>query len=197
MKIVSAQFLLSAPAPALIPPPSLPEIAFIGKSNVGKSSLINALLNRKGLVKTSGTPGKTRALNFFLINERFQFVDLPGYGFAKVHKSEQESWRVLSEDYLQHRDTLKGVVLIVDLRHPGSPLDSEMKAWLDHFELPTVIVANKADKLPKSKVARHLAKWAEALGLEEPPLAYSAKTHLGREKLWRQLDAWLPGRKAR
>ncbi len=121
MKIVSAEFLISAVSPEQFPPPYVPEIAFLGKSNVGKSSLINVLLNRKHLVKTSGTPGKTRAINFFLINGRFRFVDLPGYGFAKGPEAERRAWKGLSESYLSGREALRGVVMIVDARHPAAP----------------------------------------------------------------------------
>ncbi|MCZ6553911.1 MAG: ribosome biogenesis GTP-binding protein YihA/YsxC [SAR324 cluster bacterium] len=195
MKIVSAEFLISAVSPEQFPPPYVPEIAFLGKSNVGKSSLINVLLNRKHLVKTSGTPGKTRAINFFLINGRFRFVDLPGYGFAKVSQAERRAWQGLSESYLTAREALRGVVMIVDARHPGSPLDAEMKTWLDHLGVPALLVANKADKLGKSQIAKQLKAFAAELSpTTKPiakPIACSAKTRLGRDEIWSQLTAWL------
>lgn len=195
MKIVSAEFLISAVSPEQFPPPYVPEIAFLGKSNVGKSSLINVLLNRKHLVKTSGTPGKTRAINFFLINGRFRFVDLPGYGFAKVSQAERRAWQGLSESYLTAREALRGVVMILDARHPGSPLDTEMKTWLDHLGVPALLVANKADKLGKSQIAKQLKAFAAELSPTTKPIAKpipcSAKTRLGRDEIWSQLTAWL------
>jgi len=190
MKIVSAQFLTSAAAVRQFPPPYVPEIAFLGKSNVGKSSLINALLQRKNLVKTSSTPGKTRLLNFFLVNERFRFVDLPGYGFAKVSQTERASWRRLCESYLSRRENLRGVVMIVDIRHAPGPLDQEMRAWLEAMGIATLVVASKADKLTRSQVQAQLAAVAEGLPAEAP-LAFSAKTHLGRDELWARLAPWL------
>jgi len=191
MKILSAEFLVSAAAARQFPPPYVPEIAFLGKSNVGKSSLINALLNRRNLVKTSGTPGKTRLVNFFLINDAFRFVDLPGYGFAKVPESERRQWRKLAEDYLRGRENLRGVVLIVDIRHVPSPLDVEMRAWLAHFGVPALIVANKADKLARSQIAKQLAEVSRLLPAEQPPVAFSAQSHLGRDALWARLRPWL------
>ena len=191
MKIVSAEFMVSAASAKQFPPPVLPEIAFLGKSNVGKSSLINALLNRKSLVKTSGTPGKTRQVNFFLINNRFRFVDLPGYGFARVPQPEREAWQELCESYLSARENLRGVVMILDIRHEPPQLDQEMKAWLDHMGLTTLVVANKADKLKRGELVRALKAAAEALGLPAPPLAVSAKSNLGRDVLWKQIGEWL------
>jgi len=194
MKILSADFLVSAASSKQFPPPVLPEIAFLGKSNVGKSSLINALLNRKTLVKTSATPGKTRQVNFFLINERFRFVDLPGYGFAAVPQSERSAWRKLCESYVPERESLRGAVMIVDIRHKPARLDQEMKAWLDHFGLQTLVVCNKADKLKRGEIPRALKAAQEALGLEEPPLAVSSKSHLGRDQIWRRIGEWLAER---
>jgi GTP-binding protein len=191
MKIVSAEFMVSAAAAKQFPAPVLPEIAFLGKSNVGKSSLINALLNRKSLVKTSATPGKTRQVNFFLINGRFRFVDLPGYGFARVPKPERLAWQKLCESYLVGRSNLLGVVMIVDIRHVPAELDREMKAWLDHIGIRTVIVATKADKLSRSAIARAQQDVAAALALADPPPAVSAKSHLGRDVLWKKIGGWL------
>ena len=119
MKIHSAEFVVGAVSPKQFPTPFLPEVAFLGKSNVGKSSLINTLLNRKRLVKTSGTPGKTREINFFLINGNFRFVDLPGYGFSRVAKSQKQHWQQLIESYLRNRTGLQGLVLILDARYPA------------------------------------------------------------------------------
>jgi GTP-binding protein len=191
MKIVSALYLGSAFAASQFPPPFLPEIAFLGKSNVGKSSVINALLGRKNLAKISATPGKTRSINFFLVNQRFRFVDLPGYGFAQVSSSERAGWRKLCEGYLRGRACLRGAVMIVDMRHVPGPLDQEMKAWLDHVRVPALIVANKADKLTRAQVPTHLAAVAETLPGAEAPLAFSAKSKSGRDALWARLAPWL------
>lgn len=191
MKIVSAEFLVSAVSDSQFPSNYLPEVAFLGKSNVGKSSLINSLVNRKGLVKTSGTPGKTRQINFFLINGNFRFVDLPGYGFSRVPRAERASWQKLGEGYLRERSCLRGVVMIVDARHPTSPLDMEMKNWLDHFGVPTIIVANKADKLSKRALRGNVDALGGDLCPDSEPLAHSAKSHLGRDGLWRLLLPWL------
>lgn len=191
MKIVSAEFLVSAVSDSQFPSNYLPEVAFLGKSNVGKSSLINSLLNRKGLVKTSGTPGKTRQINFFLINGNFRFVDLPGYGFSRAPRAERASWQKLGEGYLRERSCLRGVVMIVDVRHATSPLDVEMKHWLDHFGVPTLIVANKADKLSKGALRSHVDVLGGDLCPDSAALAHSAKSHLGRDRLWRLLLPWL------
>jgi GTP-binding protein len=191
MKIVSAEFIQSAVSPRGFPPPFLPEVAFAGKSNVGKSSLINALLNRKRLVKTSSVPGKTQAVNFFLINGTFRFVDLPGYGFAKVPQAVRKSWEGLVTSYLEGRACLRGVVVILDARHEPGPLDQQMKGWLDAAGLEVLYVANKVDKLKRAQVQPHLAMIAAALALPAPPLACSAQDGTGRPEIWRQLSAWV------
>lgn len=193
MKIVSAEFVVSAAAPAQFPPPVLPELAFAGKSNVGKSSLMNSLLHRKKLVKTSARPGKTQLINFFLVNGRFHAVDLPGYGFAKAPKSVQAGWAKLVEGYLAGRANLRGLVLIVDIRHDPGPLDLQMKAWLDSLRRPYVVVANKADQVGRNDVPARLRQIESTLSLSEPPLAYSAKSDLGRDALWSRLQPWLGG----
>ena len=191
MKIVSAEFVVSAAAPAQFPHSVLPEVAFAGKSNVGKSSLINSLLHRKKLVKTSARPGKTQLINFFLVNERFHAVDLPGYGFAKAPKAVQAGWAKLVEGYLAGRQGLRGLVLIVDIRHDPGPLDLQMKAWLDGLGRSYVVVANKADQVSSNDLRARLRRIGQALSLAEPPLAYSAKTDVGRDALWGRLQRWL------
>jgi len=191
MKIVAAEFVQSAVSPHGFPPPFLPEVAFAGKSNVGKSSLINALLGRKGLVKTSATPGKTQSVNFFRINDAFQLVDLPGYGFAKVPRAVQGRWEALVSGYLGDRPTLRGVVVILDIRRDPGDLDRQMQAWLDAAGLEALYVANKADKLSRGQVRPRLALLARALALPAPPLACSAQSGLGKADIWRVLDAWL------
>ncbi|MDH5750872.1 MAG: ribosome biogenesis GTP-binding protein YihA/YsxC [Deltaproteobacteria bacterium] len=191
MKITQAEFIISAAKPAQFPGSDIPEVAFVGKSNVGKSSLINSLLGRKNLVKTSSTPGKTQLINFFLINGSFHFVDLPGYGFAKAPRQVREGWEKLVGGYLSARPTLKGVVVILDIRHPPGELDLRMKNWLEQAGLPVIFVANKSDKLSRGRLAGHAEQVALALGLEEPPLAVSAKSGLGCRELWERLESWI------
>ena len=191
MKINSAEFMIGAVAPGQFPPPFVPEVAFVGKSNVGKSSLINTLLNRKRLVKTSGTPGKTREINFFLINGGFRFVDLPGYGFSRAAKSSKEAWQGLIESYLTTRACLKGLVMILDIRHAPTQLDQAMIAWLEEAGLRFVLVANKSDKLSKSQLSRQVETLRKNLSASVPPLPFSAKSRAGRDALWSQLGGWL------
>lgn len=193
MKIQTAEFVISAASPRQFPSPVLPEVAFAGKSNVGKSSLINSLLQRKDLVKTSGTPGKTRLINFFNINGRFLLVDLPGYGFAKVPVAVKAQWEALVSAYLLNRAETLGVVMILDARHSPTDLDRVMKEMLDRAGLPCLMVANKVDKLKRSRLNPNLKTIANDLRLSEIPLAYSASTHAGRPELWRRLEAWLTG----
>lgn len=191
MKIQSAEFLVGAAQPAQFPRTMLPEVAFVGKSNVGKSSLINTLLRRKSLVKTSSTPGKTQQINFFLINSIWRFVDLPGYGFAKVPPRVRQDWERLITTYLRERPCLRGVVMIVDARHDPSPLDVIMKAWLDEAAIPTVLAVNKMDKLKRAAQQRQLALLGLALAPEAEPVAFSAQNGLGRDALWSRLRALL------
>lgn len=196
MKILAAEFLISALSPAQYPPQPLPEVAFAGRSNVGKSSLINTLVHRKKLVKTSATPGKTRAINFFLINQRFMLVDLPGYGYAKVPRQVQASWQPMVETYLQQRRTLRAVVHIVDLRHPPTEQDRQLHEWLQLHHIAVVTVATKADKVKASRRQAHLAAIRHGLDLShgEPPLLFSSHNREGRLQLWQRLEAFLVAR---
>ena len=193
MKIATAEFLVSAVSPAQYPRQPLPEVAFAGRSNVGKSSLINTLVHRKHLVKTSGTPGKTRAINFFMVNQRFLLVDLPGYGYAKVPREIQASWRPMVETYLQQRHTLRAVVHIVDLRHPPTAQDQQLRDWLLHHDITIVTVATKADQVTRSQRALHLQGIRQGLALPpaEPVWVFSAQSHEGRLQLWGYLEAFL------
>jgi GTP-binding protein len=195
MKIQSAEFLLSAARQADYPPGDRPEVAFLGRSNVGKSSLINSLLNRRRLAKTSRTPGKTRTINFFEVNGDFFFVDLPGYGYAKISRSLHAGWQKMIETYLSERANLQGAVLLVDLRHPPTKLDRQMKEWLDHFGRPTVVAATKADKVGSSRLQRHLKTVREELPIKEGQLLlpYSASTGFGKDHLWSALRGLLRG----
>jgi GTP-binding protein len=191
MKIRSAEFILSASSPWQFPQPTLPEIAFAGRSNVGKSTLINSLLNRKKLVKTSSTPGKTQLINFFNINDKFHFVDLPGYGFAKVPENVRKQWQRLIEAYLQERETLRNVVLIVDSRHGPTAQDRQLKDWLDYYERPVLIVASKIDKLKRGQIQKHLKIIRQDLALDTTPLAHSSLEKGKREEIWKNLNPWL------
>jgi len=191
MKILSAEFVTGAAHPSQFPASVLPEVAFAGKSNVGKSSLIGALLGRKRLVKISSTPGKTREINFFLVNGAFFFVDLPGYGYAQAPKHVQRGWQALLEAYLTGRNALRGAVLIVDARHDPGPLDVQMKVFLAAHRVPILVVAHKADKLPRGRLPERLNAVARALELPQPPLACSSRTGEGRDALWALLAAWL------
>ena len=192
MKIKSAGLLESAAGANQFPDLVMPEIAFAGRSNVGKSTLINSLLTRKKLVKTSSTPGKTRLINFFLINEIFCLVDLPGYGFAKVPAEMRESWRKLIETYLSRRDNLRGVVLIIDIRHGPTAQDRQLKSWLDFHHRPMLVVASKSDKLSRGKCASQLQKIKKDLELTQLPLPHSNLNKEGRGQIWKALDGWLP-----
>lgn len=154
MKITSAEFVLGAAHARQLPKDGVREVAFLGRSNVGKSSLINKLCGRKALARPSSDPGKTRELNYYLINRKFYFVDLPGYGYAKVPEQVKSSWGKLIEQYLKGRDQLSLVVQLVDARHEPTALDMMMVGWLDYYSIPFVVALTKADKLPASKMPR-------------------------------------------
>lgn len=153
MKITSAEFVLGVASLRQLPRDARPEIAFLGRSNVGKSSLLNRLCGRRSLARTSGEPGKTRELNFYLINDRFYFVDLPGYGYARAPSQIRSGWGALIEGYLQNREELRLVVQLVDARHEPTELDLMMTGWLDYFGIPFLVALTKADKLPRSRIA--------------------------------------------
>jgi len=177
-----ATFVGSAAGPEGYPAGDLPEVAFVGRSNVGKSTLINALVNRKGLAKTSGTPGKTRLINFFAVGGRMHLVDLPGYGFAHVAKAEQKRWRQRIETYLRDREALKLVVVLVDIRHPLSAMDHQMVEWLAHYGRPCLLVATKGDKLSRSRAVAAARGLAEAAGARV--LTVSARLRQGLPEVW-------------
>jgi GTP-binding protein len=190
MKIVSAEFVLSAVSPAHYPRQPMPEVAFAGRSNVGKSSLINTLLLHKGLAKTSSTPGKTQAINFFVINQRCMLVDLPGYGYAKVPQHVKAAWGKMIETYLKDRQWLRAVVHIVDVRHAPTPQDQQLRDWLLHYDIEIITVATKADKLKRSQRAKHAGPVRKALNMapEEPLYLFSSLNREGRQQLWNRLD---------
>jgi len=185
MIVHSANFITSAPALASCPESEWPEIAFAGRSNVGKSSLINCLLNRKGLVRTSSTPGRTQLLNYFAINEALHFVDLPGYGFARAPRSVREKWQPMVHGYLQGRESLRAVIWLLDVRRDPSPEDLEFLDWLEESEIPTIPVVTKVDKVSKNELGRSLAKISSATGLPKELLTpFSVQTRQGHSEVW-------------
>lgn len=186
MKINSAEFIKSAFNEAHWTTDGLPEIAFLGRSNVGKSSLINSLLQRKGLARTSNTPGRTQSINFFLINESIYFVDLPGYGYAKVSKTMRADWGKMAEEYLAARSELKLSIQLVDSRHAPTELDRQLHEWLIFHQKPHIVVATKADKLSGNKLKKSLQEIENTLKGSEI-IAYSSQTGKGRDALWREI----------
>ena len=190
MHIKSAEFVTSATKPAQYPPSLLPEIAFAGRSNVGKSSLINTLVNRKRLVKTSSTPGRTQLINFFDINQQVGFVDLPGYGYAKVPVSVRKNWGPMIETYLSGRETLKGVVVIMDIRRIPRQEELDLIGWLAHYSIAAIPVLTKTDKLSKNKQAKQHQLIAQSLETNKDDfLLFSAKTRRGKDVLWRAISS--------
>ncbi len=185
MKITSVEFILSVANLLQLPKDGLNEIAFAGRSNVGKSSLINCLLNRKKMVKISSTPGKTRQLNYFKINEKFYFVDLPGYGFAKVSKSERIQWQKLIEGFIEKSSKLKGVVSIIDGRIGPTKLDLQLLEWLHDLDIQVQVVATKIDKLSKSAANHSLKKYSVTLKpfLSDDIIPFSSVNATGRKEL--------------
>ncbi len=193
MKVTSSDIVISAVRPAQYPETELPEFALAGRSNVGKSSFINKMLNRKGLARISSKPGKTQTLNFYLINEILHFVDVPGYGYAKVSKSERAAWGKMIETYITSREQLKAVVLIVDLRHPPTPDDIMMYDFLKHHGIACVVIATKADKIPKGKWQKYLKVTKETLDLDENDqiVLFSSETGEGKDKAWSILQSYM------
>jgi GTP-binding protein len=188
MKITSAEFVTSATKPSQYPPAWLPEVAFAGRSNVGKSSLINSLVNRKHLVKTSSTPGRTRLINFFEINQRIVFVDLPGYGYAKVPESVKKTWGPMIETYLSTRKTLKGVVIILDIRRTPRQEELNLLSWLHHYSIVGIFVLTKTDKLSKNKQTQKHNLISQVLEIDKNDfILFSAKSRRGRDALWQAI----------
>lgn len=184
-----ARFITSAAKPEQFPPETLPELAVVGRSNVGKSSLINALTGQSNLARTSRTPGRTRLVNWFEVNGKFLLVDLPGYGYAEVSRDMRESWRPLIEKYLADRKTLAGVLLLIDVRRGPGDEELDFVPWLEARDVPIVVALTKADKLPKNKRMLEVTKAKKTLGLKRDPHAVSAQTGDGLDGLWRSVAA--------
>ena len=186
MKITSAEFVKSAFDRTHWINDERPEIAFLGRSNVGKSSLLNSLLNRKGLARTSNTPGRTQSLNYFLINDEFYFVDLPGYGYAKVSKAMRSDWGVMAREYLSERRGLVLFIQLVDSRHLPTALDKQLNDWLIVNSKPHIVVATKSDKSSSNQLQKQIGQIKKMLP-ESKILTYSASTGKGRDELWAEI----------
>lgn len=187
---MQTSFLKSAFQESHLPPPDRPEIAFAGRSNVGKSSLINVLVNRKKMARTSSTPGRTQAINYFAVDDKLYLVDLPGYGFAKVPLSVRKAWGTMVESYLQRRPNLKGVVVILDIRRDPNKGDKELLNWLNQYDIRSVVVLTKSDKLSNSKIkerTRLIEKELKGFSANDPTI-FSAKTRKGRELIWDKIE---------
>ncbi|MCJ7495144.1 MAG: ribosome biogenesis GTP-binding protein YihA/YsxC [Deltaproteobacteria bacterium] len=192
MKVTSAEFIKSATKPSEYPQGNFPEVAFAGKSNVGKSSLINVLVNRKNLARTSSSPGRTQLINFFRVNGKISLVDLPGYGYSKVPLEVRKTWKPMVESYLQTRQEIRLVVLILDARRGVAPDDLALLDWLDYHGIPCTIVLTKADKLSQIERARQKKILAEISLLSEKTLLFfSAVTGEGKDELWKLIQAHL------
>jgi GTP-binding protein len=188
MKITSAELIKSVYPTDDYPPDRYPEVAFVGRSNVGKSSLINTLLNHKGLARTSSAPGKTQSINFYLVNSSFCLVDLPGYGYAKVPHQVRKQWSPLIEEYCRKRENLCGMVVIIDARVGPTPLDLALISWLKDLSLSTIFILTKSDKLSKNKIVKALQQTATALSIDpEQIVPFSSQTGKGKKRLWQAI----------
>ena len=185
----NADILLSATNKSHYPQDDIPEVALAGRSNVGKSSFINTMLNRKNLARTSGKPGKTQLLNFFNIDDKLRFVDVPGYGYARVSKKEREKWGKMIEEYLTSRENLRAVVSLVDLRHEPSADDVQMYEFLKYYEIPVILVATKADKIPRGKWNKHESMIKKKLDFDKSDtfIIFSSVNKTGVEEAWESI----------
>jgi GTP-binding protein len=190
LNLNNARFETSAVKPEQYPVEDIPEAAFVGRSNVGKSSLINTLLNRKNLARTGAVPGRTRVINFYYIDGCIRFADLPGYGYASVSKTEQMDWGKMADTYLNTRKQLKLLLMVVDIRHLPSELDKLMYEWIKESGLPHIIAASKADKLSRSQIGRKLKDIGSALEVNEgiELIPFSSVSRAGREELWKAIE---------
>lgn len=190
MVIKQAELDIVCGVTSKLPDTGMPEVAFAGKSNVGKSSLINGLMNRKALARTSGQPGKTQTINFYKVNREMYLVDLPGYGYARVSQAEKEKWGKMIEKYLHTSKNLKAVFLLIDIRHEPSANDRQMYEWILHNGYDPIIIATKLDKLKKSQVQKHLKMVRDGLQVKRGTevIAYSAQTKQGRDEIWQLIN---------
>ena len=190
MKIISAEFVKSAVWPPQYPLATMPEIAFVGRSNVGKSSLMNTLVGRRKLAKTSNTPGRTQLINFFTVNGSISFVDLPGYGFAKVSQSIKKDWGDMMDAYLRERQNLAMVIFILDIRRDPSEDDLSLRDWLEHYRIPYIPILTKADKLSNNQaiVRKKLIEKSLGTNAQKKTILFSAKTQKGKGELWQFLE---------
>ncbi|QFF99590.1 YihA family ribosome biogenesis GTP-binding protein [Psychrobacillus glaciei] len=190
MKVNNVELLISAVRPAQYPEGDLPEFALAGRSNVGKSSFINKMIGRKSMARISSKPGKTQTLNFYKLEEDLIFVDVPGYGYAKVSKTERAAWGKMIETYFTSRAILKAVLLIVDLRHPPSADDCMMYDFLKHYNIPCIVVSTKADKIPKGKWDKHKKMVKDELQMDknDPLIVFSSETGLGFDAAWAEIE---------
>ncbi len=190
MNVTKADMIITAGFASQFPEHEMPEIAFAGKSNVGKSSLLNAMLNRRALARTSSQPGKTQTINFYSVQDTFMFVDLPGYGCAKVSKTDRERWGKLIDGYLEKRPQLKKIVLLIDIRHEVGNNDKMMYDWIKHYHSEVIVVATKMDKIKRSQVQKHLSIIRKGLNLmpEDKLIGFSSETKQGKEELWKCIE---------
>lgn len=191
MEVHEVELVMSAVDPKQYPTTGQPEIALVGRSNVGKSSLTNVLINRNSYARTSSQPGKTQTLNFYHVESQLYFVDVPGYGYAKVSKAEREKWGQMIETYLTSRETLRGVISLVDGRHAPTKDDQQMYTWLSYYDIPVLVVATKMDKIPKAKWNKQLSLVKKTLDMKKSDglFAFSAQTKAGKEQVWDWIES--------
>lgn len=191
MKVHNVQMVGSFVRPEQFPEDGLPEIALAGRSNVGKSSFINRMIGRKAMARISSKPGKTQQLNFYRIEEQLYFVDVPGYGYAKVSKTERAAWGKMIEKYFTGREILEAVVLLIDLRHPPTNDDCMMYDFLKHYNIPVIVVATKCDKIPKGKWDKHKKIVREGLDMDknDPLIVFSSEKGIGFEQAWAEIES--------
>lgn len=190
MEVNHVELVMSAVAPSQYPTTGYPEIALVGRSNVGKSSLTNVLINRSAYARTSSQPGKTQTLNFYNVEDQLYFVDVPGYGYAKVSKAEREKWGQMIETYLTQREQLKGVVSLVDARHAPTADDIQMYKWLAYYDLPTLIVATKSDKIARGKWNQAINQIQKSMALQDTHnvIMFSAPKKIGKDAVWQWIE---------
>lgn len=189
MKVHNVEMIMSAVKAEQYPTEGYAEFALAGRSNVGKSSFINRMIGRKSLARTSSKPGKTQTLNFYKIEEQLFFVDVPGYGYARVSKTERNAWGGMIGQYLETREPLRAVIQIIDVRHPPTKDDCLMYDFLVHSDIPAIVIATKLDKIPKGKVAKHLKIIRDTLSLRkgDPLIPFSSEKKIGMEEAWREI----------